>query len=166
MSTGALHTKSELPLSVGNPYIVQSETNGFAGDEENSINIENLNKEVSFDVFYNCSKLGNWTITRNQYNANHNILSKFFRHQLQPETQFWFDDDIHALTVEATADTNIQEDLKSKKESFIISKQVNIDNLRYVAKCMFGLHRSNIQDRIPSRVWKFTITEKYGRPLN
>jgi hypothetical protein len=29
MSTAALHTKSYLPLSVGNPYMVHSETNGF-----------------------------------------------------------------------------------------------------------------------------------------
>lgn len=166
MSTGALHTKSELPLSIGNPYIVQSETNGFAGDEENSINLENLNKEVSFDVFRDYMNLGNWTITRNQYNANNNLLSEFFRHQLESDTQYFFDDDIEVLTVEATADTKIQEDLMSKKEPFIISKQVDIDNLRYVAMCMLGLHRSNIQDHIPSRVWKFTITDRYGRPLN
>jgi len=159
MSTGALHTKSELPLSVGNPYIVQSETNGY-------INLENLNKEVSFDVFQDYVKIGSWTITRNQYNANNNLLSNFFRHQLVSDEQFFFDDEIDALTVEATADTNIQEDLKSKKEPFIISKQVDIDNLRYVARCMLGLHRSNIQDHIPSRVWKFTITNKDGPPPN
>jgi hypothetical protein len=166
MSTGALHTKSELPLSVGNPYIVQSETNGFAGDEENYINLENLNKEVSFDVFYDYLKIGNWTITGQQYNANNNLLSVFFRDQLFSDEGFFFDDDIHALTAEATADTNIQEDLMSKKEPFIVSTPVDIDDLAYVAMCMFGLHRSNIQDHIPSRVWKFTITDKYGRPLN
>jgi hypothetical protein len=160
MSTSALHTKSELPLSVGNPYIVQSETNGFAGDEENSINLKNLNKKVKFSLFWYDYFSGDWTITEQQYYENNNILSNIFEFQTE------YDADLHFLNVEATADTNIQEDLTSEEEPFIESTQVDLDDLEYVAMCMFGLHRSNIQDHIPSRVWKFTITDRYGRPLN
>ena len=174
MSTGALHTKSELPLSVGNPYIVQSETNGFTGDEENELNLENLNKKVKFSLYWDDYFSGDWTITEQQYYENNYILQDIFYFQTD------YDADLHFLNVEATADTNIQEDLTSEEEPFLTSEEepfltseeeeepfiestpVDLDDLKYVARCMFGLHRSNIQDHIPSRDWKFTITYKDG----
>jgi hypothetical protein len=89
---------------------------------------------------------------------------------LSYDDDFFFDNDIHVLTVkataEATAEANIQEDLMSDEEPYIEETPLNVDNLRDVAMCMFDLHRSNMPDHIPSRVWKFIIYDRDEQPLN
>jgi len=105
-------------------------------------------------------------ITRHEYFENNDIIYNILKNKVILEGHKVDIADWEDLCVKATVDTNIDDDPMPQGDLYTEQVDVPLYNLKdnlynLVEKDMLGLDRDGMPDRVPSRVWTFTIYVEY-----